>query len=319
MTDSDTDEHGTLSADDAFGALGNETRMEILRALGDADDPLTFSQLREAVGMRDSGQFNYHLDKLVGQFVERTDDGYVLQQAGRRVIEAVLSGAVTQAPEFDLSTIDEQCHYCGAPIAVRYSEERVRMYCTSCEGAYSGRARADGSVVPDEYGYLGTMLLPPAGVEERTPEAAYRAAWTWGNLEILAMASGVCPRCSADVEHTTHICEDHGTADGLCDACGRRHGIHVSAGCTNCNYRIGGGIFVAFGTMTPLLCFLLDHGINPIAPGPDDRHTVNRVHEDYTEEVLDTEPLELRFTTTVDEDEFVLTTDGDLNVIEVDY
>lgn len=318
MTDSADAEDTTLTPDDAFALLGNETRMGILQSLGHADDPLTFSDLRDEVGMRDSGQFNYHLDKLVGHFIERTDDGYVLQQAGRRVIEAVLSGAVTQAPEFDLTTIDEQCHYCGAPIAVRYSEEQVRMYCTSCDGAYSGEGRGGESAVPDEYGYLGTMLLPPAGVESRTPEAAYRAAWTWGNLEILAMATGVCPRCSADVEHSTHICEEHGTGDGLCDRCGRRRAVHISANCTNCHYRVGGGIFVAFGTATPLLSFLVDRGINPVEPGPDDRYQLNRVHEAYTEELLRTEPLELRVRTAVDGDEFVLTTDEELNLVDVD-
>lgn len=88
----------TLTPDDAFAVLGNETRLEILRSLSDADGPVSFSDLREHVGMRDSGQFNYHLDKLVGHFVTQADDGYALRQAGDRVIEAILSGRSPMPP-----------------------------------------------------------------------------------------------------------------------------------------------------------------------------------------------------------------------------
>mgnify|MGYP000141506459 CR=1 FL=1 len=92
-----------------------------------------------------------------------------------------------------------------------------------------------------------------------------------------------------------------------------------TAECTNCKYEAGGGTFVSTVTMTPLLSFLLDHGINPISPDTADRHEMNRVHEEYSEEILNTDPLTVRFTTTVDGDEFSLTTDEELNVIDVSY
>jgi hypothetical protein len=87
-----------LSPDDAFATLGNETRLGILQTLGRAGEDLSFSVLRDRVGVEDSGQFNYHLEQLVGHFVRKTEDGYQLRRAGRRVVEAVLSGAVTDAP-----------------------------------------------------------------------------------------------------------------------------------------------------------------------------------------------------------------------------
>jgi hypothetical protein len=118
-----TDERDTpLAPDEAFAALGNETRMEILRTLGDADEPLTFSELRDRVGMADSGQFNYHLGKLGEHFVGGTEDGYRLQRAGKRVVEAVLSGAVTGAPVVEPTETDDACLYCGAPTTVSYRE-----------------------------------------------------------------------------------------------------------------------------------------------------------------------------------------------------
>jgi hypothetical protein len=44
---------------DPLTALGHELRIEILRELAAADDPLAFSTLRERVGERDTGRFNY--------------------------------------------------------------------------------------------------------------------------------------------------------------------------------------------------------------------------------------------------------------------
>lgn len=58
-----------LSPDEAFAVLGNETRMEILQSLGEAERPLVFSELREAVEIDDPGQVNYHLNQLKRHFV----------------------------------------------------------------------------------------------------------------------------------------------------------------------------------------------------------------------------------------------------------
>lgn len=71
---------------DAFAALSDSNRVAILEALWEADGhEASFSDLRSAVGMRDSGQFNYHLGKLTDQFVRQTDDGtYALSVDGER-------------------------------------------------------------------------------------------------------------------------------------------------------------------------------------------------------------------------------------------
>lgn len=93
---------------DALSVLGNETRIRILRALADAADPLTFTELREAVGVRDTGKFNYHLTKLCEYFVRETSDGYELGHAGSRVL------AASQAAANPVSTdIVDTCPVCG--------------------------------------------------------------------------------------------------------------------------------------------------------------------------------------------------------------
>lgn len=74
-----------------FDLLGDETRLRIVRALAAADpEPRRFSDLRARVGTADTGRFNYHLNRLRGDLVEKTDEGYVLTPAGRR-----LAGVVT--------------------------------------------------------------------------------------------------------------------------------------------------------------------------------------------------------------------------------
>lgn len=64
-----------LAPDDAFAVLGNETRLGILRALWDAynpqetDNSVPFSEFYDRVGFDDTGNFNYRLGKLTGDFV----------------------------------------------------------------------------------------------------------------------------------------------------------------------------------------------------------------------------------------------------------
>ncbi|MDY6764215.1 MAG: helix-turn-helix domain-containing protein, partial [Halobacteria archaeon] len=113
MTNQDGKTQTTMSPDEAFNTLGNETRMEILQTLAEADEPLMFRELRKRVGLDDPGNFNYHLNKLKGQFVRKTDGGYKLTQSGNHVYQAILSGTVTQTPTVEPTELDERCYHCG--------------------------------------------------------------------------------------------------------------------------------------------------------------------------------------------------------------
>lgn len=307
-SDVDGSDDTTLAPDDAFAVLGNETRMEILQTLGAADSPLPFSELRGRVGMLDSGRFNYHLDELVGHFVDRTEDGYELQRAGERVIEAVLSGAVTETPEIEPTLIDQSCQYCGGPVGVRYRDEQVTVFCTECTGIYGD------SVGEDDHGHLGTLFLPPAGVEGRAAADLHRAAYIWGGLATMAAVSGVCPRCSAAIDESIDICEDHKVIDGVCESCERRYAVHAEFECTNCIYERSGAFGVALLTNTELVAFLTTHGINPVMPSSQ---SAIGVVTDYDEEVVSIDPFEARFTFTIDGDALTLTVDDDLSVVDV--
>ncbi|MEF8881368.1 MAG: helix-turn-helix domain-containing protein [Halapricum sp.] len=311
MTD---DPETTPSAEEAFALLGNDTRIRILRALGAAEGPLSFSTLYERVDVQGSGQFNYHLEQLVDHFVRKTEEGYVLTRAGRRVVEAVLAGTVTEDPTVERTPVDEACAYCGAPIEVTWAAGSVILYCTECAGKYGEEHATDKRGAPAGEGYLGRYSLPPAGVEGRTPEEMLRAAWTWGRLEMMAVASGICPRCSGSVEQSVRVCTDHDADGGRCSTCHNRDAISVSFECTTCIFEGGGSAAIGLVAQTELLDLLTDHGLNPVTPAQI--HALDRVHNDYGERIHATDPFEGEFTFSVDEDSLLLRVNANLDVIE---
>lgn len=104
---------------EALSVLADETRLDILRALAEADRVLSYTELRERAGVRDSGRFNYHLERLCEYFVRETGEGYALGHAGSRVLAAAGSAVpdreAVDADAVDADTVDapEGCPVCG--------------------------------------------------------------------------------------------------------------------------------------------------------------------------------------------------------------
>jgi hypothetical protein len=306
---SDPAESTGLSPDEAFSVLGNETRVRILQTLGEASGSLSFTELRDRVGIRQGAQFNYHLDKLVGHFVRKGEDGYALRQAGRRVVEAVLSGAITEDPAVERTEVGAwPCPYCGAPTEVAFREERVERYCTECPGLYDESATRSRPAVERRYGDLGALTLPPAGVQDRSAAELLGAALTWSYAEWLVAAKDVCPRCSATVDRSVTVCEGHDDGEPFCDRCGRRQAVAFRVECENCNFEQGSIVSMHLAASTELLAFLTARSVDPLVD------PWNWGWE-YEEEVVSTDPFEGRFTFTVDSDSITLTADDDLDVI----
>ena len=292
--------------------LGNETRVRMLQTLGDAEGPLSFTELRDRVGIRQGAQFNYHLDKLVGHFVAKTDDGYALRQAGRRVVEAVLSGAITDDPTVERTEVAAwPCPYCGAPTEVAFREERVERYCTECPGLYDESATRALPDVEGEYGNLGILDLPPAGVQGRSAEEILGTAFTWSYAEWLVAANDVCPRCSATVDRSVTVCERHDTDASICDRCGRRQAVAFRVECKNCNFERVSIVSMHLAASTELLAFLTARGVDPLA----DPWAWGW---EYGEEISSTDPFAGRFTFTVDGDSITLTVDDELAVVDAE-
>lgn len=306
----DGEHRSRVPPDEAFAILGEETRLEILRVLGDAGEPLAFSEILGRVDYDDSSNFGYHLERLVGQFVRKSDDGYVLHQAGRRVIEAILSGVITADPAIERTVVDRPCYLCGEAMDLAYRDERVELYCPDCGGLRSGGSGTTDWAADPTADILGFLDLPPAGVRDRTPESVHRAAEVWTVAETQALARDVCPRCSARVERSIQVCEDHEPEDGRCENCDQQFGVTLTVTCSNCILEQSSIATKHLLAHDAMMGFMIDNGIDPIAP--EGFHLAAA-----REEILSTDPFAARYTYTAGSGSITLTVNEELSVQEV--
>lgn len=309
-SDTGSSEAAGRSPDEAFAVLGDETRLQILRVLGEAEGPLTFSELYGRTDYDRTPNFSYHLTKLMDNFVQKTDNGYSLRRPGRRVVEAILSGMVTEAPVVERTPVETPCFLCGGQMEVSYREELLAIYCADCGGTRSESSATVNRPTEAVDDIVGGVGLPPAGVQGRTPSELLRTAEIWSLAHGQATARGVCPRCAAPVDRSVRVCSDHDPSGGHCGACGQRFAVTTEVGCTNCIFS-GESVFTSYllGN-TDVMAFLIDHGIDPIRP--------SAVHlTGFDETVLSDDPFRARFTFTADDEALSLTVDDDLSVVDV--
>jgi len=212
----------------AFMTLSNDCRLEILLALWDAPGfSLPFSELRKAVGERDSGTFTYHLSELVGHFVAETADGYELGYPGHRVLDAIQSGVFHQTGTVGPVDLDGACPDCGAGLAFTYGDDYVgRVGCRAC-----------GERVLE-------WPFDPGGVADRTPREVAAAFDRRTRLIWACALDGVCPFCAGTVARSLG---DGATASGRCigvledldrydEYFARDHPAVVGVDCRRCSF-----------------------------------------------------------------------------------
>lgn len=178
-----------VEPEEVFAALSDKTRLGILQTLWKSDtQAMTFSELRRTVGMRDPGQFNYHLGKLVGQFVTKTDRRYQLTQAGKHVNGAIASGAYTAQGAIDPIVLNHSCRVSNESLTLRYEKETVRVECDGCSSCSSG----------------WEAPIPPAVFaghdREEIPEVVSQYLRTISQHAI----NGFCPYCNGRMEPTVN-------------------------------------------------------------------------------------------------------------------
>ncbi|MFC6990433.1 helix-turn-helix domain-containing protein [Haladaptatus sp. GCM10025707] len=277
-----------LAPADAFSTIANETRLAILEALWTAPErPVSFSELRRSVGMRDSAQFNYHLGKLTGHFVKKTDDGYDFRHAGKKVVRAVLEGSFNEDPELPSFGISGSCADCGGGLQAAYADEQITIDCTVC-GRFHSR-----------------YSFPPGGLNDRTREeimAAFNQRVR--HLHCLA-ADGVCPECTGRMETTLRRAEDADFAGEVC----------VELTCAQCNHQISSAVGLKLLDQSDMVTFHRNHGIDLCATPywefdwcVSDNHTT----------IVSEDPWSIQVTIPLDDEELRVTLDGDLRVTDVE-
>lgn len=273
-----------LSPAEAFEILGDDVRLDVLRALGDADGPLSFSELRDRTGVRDSGRFNYHLDRLRDHFVREGDGGYELRYHGRRVVEAVLAGTFTDTAEIGPFQVDGSCYECDGALEGVYEDERVVITCSAC----------DERII--------SVSFPPSALHGRDPGELMAAYERWSRSEVALAVEGICPVCAGRTERAFVDAGDHLPFDRL-----------PNFPCTACSHQAITSFAAIALRSTAVETFYADNGVDV-----DDRpywDVEPVVTGEYTT-VESWEPLRVEVEFPAGDERLRVTLDDDLDIVE---
>jgi hypothetical protein len=278
----------------AFDLLANETRLDIIRALGEmlGDDeryPMAFSELQQSVGVDDNGKFNYHLQKLDGRFVERTDEGYRLRPPGISVYQAVIAGTYTGSLTVERTEVPgEHCPKCGADVDVWYENARFHLGCQEC----------------DELGIR--YPIPPGSFDPEDPKTLLSAGATWIFRDQVSMRRGICPYCAGTV--SGELTDDREPMD---DVGHDAFEMMAEFTCQRCHWSIYSDLPIALNNHPAVVAFFYDHEVNVFEQHPwADLSGVS-------ETVLSTEPWEVSVVFSIDGDELHVVIDEEVSVVDV--
>lgn len=301
------------AADEAFALLADSTRIEILRSIRAATDPVDpgpvpYSEIRDRVDVRDPGRLNYHLNKLAERFIRRTSDGYVLRESGRRIFRVLVSGTATADASFGPVEIDAACVFCGAATELSYEEGWRYLECTECD------AQCVDSY-PD--GVLSRHELPPSGVVHRTPEEIHEADLIWSEHRRASVIDGICPDCAGPMPVTAlHLCEDHGPGpdhESVCERCGSIFWTEAVSTCEVCRSVRRMPIQFHLATHPEVVAFYHERGVDFHLAAYENRPYLLT----FREELVSEDPLRIETTIPFDGDELHVVVDEQVNVVEV--
>ncbi|MFT4889881.1 MAG: hypothetical protein ACI9YT_000792 [Halobacteriales archaeon] len=281
------DEGDESISGDVLELLRDETRLGILRALAEnlhenPEDPgMAFAELRTAVGRRDSGNFNYHLDKLLGQFVTDTDDGYRLAAAGMKVVSAIVAGTYEDHDPMGPVELEDPCPVCGASMEATYEDGLLGVRC------------------PRDHRFRNA--LPPRAVEERSLSELVQLLTVKTHQDLERIVEGICPKCYAPIDWDVDVTELVGVPE-------------VSTRCRRCGTHAEVPLSAAVLTHPDVVAFYADHDVDVRRKPPWAPVLWNAVTVDVDGE----DPLRLSVAVHLDGDELVATVDGSLDVLEVD-
>ncbi|UVE51988.1 hypothetical protein KU306_16835 (plasmid) [Haloferax larsenii] len=285
----------SISMEEATSILGEQTRMEIIVELGKAWDKhhhqqqkLRFSELMEAVGLTDSGQFNYHLDKLVGSFVAKSDDGYWLPNHGMKLYRLIVSGTFTEREIHKDIDVDD-CLSCGGTVRATYRNDNTLVFtCGECATGYA--------VIP----------FSPGGFTNRTDDDALQAAFRSFYSELRLARQGICPACDGTME-TKLVTDLNERLDSLSVS-----GVISSLKCSVCNNYYYSDLSSVALTTDEVRRFLIDSGLEPPLVREWNEVTVGA---DESVTVVEKDPLRVEITFAVEDEVINVTFDSDHNVV----
>jgi len=218
--DEEDSEQAAANPRQAFALLGQEIRLDILLALLEDwhavyTEPKTYAELMDAVGMEDSGKFNYHLGKLRGVYVRKVEDGYVPTASATALYRAVLAHRPTADTERQEFSVSLDCPLCGSSVTAVHERGFFSVDCTACD---------------DWRGF--TYPFPSNGFESRTGDEIAEAVKRRATHHVSLARSGQCSYCAG----TTAV-------DVLADAIKTDEGHTVEISCDTCTFFVGVSLF----------------------------------------------------------------------------
>ncbi|WP_415381288.1 winged helix-turn-helix domain-containing protein [Halosimplex sp. TS25] len=284
---------GRANPDEVFSAVANETRFSILRAVWDltkaseGDGAASFADIREAAGVWDSGQFNYHLKELRPRFVRKTEGGYKPTHAGSRLVGAVVSGVYTD----DETAVEPRpvgdCPICDGTIEAGYANGQMDVACVDCDVT------------------ITDMTAPPILAARRDDEDLPEVYNKHLLSEIERINRGFCPYCHGRIDASVDEMDgpDVDGFDGF---------LNVVYACRECGGTVQSAVGAAVIDHPAVVSLFHDAGIDVRATPVWERNALF----DAPGEILSEDPLRVETTIEVGGDALDLTLGEDLDVIE---
>jgi len=226
---------------EAFGVLGNETRLDVLAAVwvywAREHEPVPYSTLKETVGVADSGRFNYHLDKLRGRFVTEKHGGYVPEIQGIKAISTLISGQYRPVEEA-FEPVEGHCPICGGGMQVGYHWD-FYVGCGNCWEPHLYRT------------------VEPAALEQRDWRELFLAANRARRHRLAALRDGACPDCGGRTGFRFHR-----LVDPLEDVPTTMTEIAASTYCTACMLGYSDNVGEFLHHHPEVRAYSEDHGID---------------------------------------------------------
>lgn len=274
----------------AFGGLAEESRVRILRALWEMDEPsASFSELHDQTGIKDSGQFNYHLDKLRPGFVRKHNDGYALTYAGKQVIGAAVAGTYTDT-DVTVDTIEiRECWHCGGTFGLRYDRGYLIVECLDCDAML-----------------INGLPAPPVIAANYESEELLEVFNQILLKHLQTMNRGFCILCGGVTEKS--IVRD------MEPAWASENHLHTRIECHSCGKESYSVVGVEVMDHPVVIEFLFDHGIDIRNTPIWENDWLGEPHAEVTQE----NPLRIQTVVELEGDRLELVLDESLDVIDYD-
>jgi hypothetical protein len=277
---------------DAFRLVGNEVRAEILRTMGDArleqrySPVVSFSDLRSRVDTDiRSSRFNYHLQQLVGRYLEREADGYRMRAEGRELYQTLRAGVFETREDVPAVNAGFECYYCSTGVEAALESGAVRIACPGCEYVYALAGAPPGAV-------------RDGGIALDRIEQQY-------HHRHLSFARGVCVTCGNEPDTELVPVGDLPFDDP------ERQALYVYRSCGNCGDQRHLTLGTALLDDPELRAFCLDHGVDVLSTP---LWELEFAATDRGVTVRSTNPWLVSLTVTDGDDTLELVVDGELTV-----